>query len=120
MKTFKDLVFKEHYLSKSAKDFSSPLKEQCLNAKQAVMDFPNGYGISVLQLVILGWQKFPIITGNVLRLCDGCEALELSVGATCTKPLLYAVLFFCVLAINKFINYEIRLNNKQSSKARRS
>jgi len=27
---------------------------------------------------------------NGLRLCDGCEALELSVGATCTKPLLYA------------------------------
>ena len=48
MKTFKDLIFKEHYLSKSAKDFPSPLKEQCLNAKQAVMDFPNGYGISVL------------------------------------------------------------------------
>jgi hypothetical protein len=37
------------------------------------------------------------ISYNVLRLCDGCEALELSVGATCTKPLLYAVLFFlCV------------------------
>ena len=34
------------------------------------------------------------ITDNVLRLCDGCEALGLSVGATCTKPLLYAVLFF--------------------------
>lgn len=38
-----------------------------------------------------------LIKHNGLRLCDGCEALELSVGATCTKPLLYAVLFFlCV------------------------
>lgn len=41
--------------------------------------------------------KYIKFISNVLRLCDGCEALELSVGATCTKPLLYAVLFFlCV------------------------
>ena len=31
------------------------------------------------------------IAGNGLRLCDGCEALDLSVGATCTKPLLGVV-----------------------------
>jgi len=29
---------------------------------------------------------------NVLRLCDGCEALGFSVWATCTKPLLAAAL----------------------------
>lgn len=40
--------------------------------------------------------KYIKFISNVLRLCDGCEALELSVGATCTKPLLYAVLFFFV------------------------
>ena len=30
------------------------------------------------------------MAANGLRLCDGCEALELSVGAACTKPLLAA------------------------------
>jgi len=36
------------------------------------------------------------ITGNVLRLGDGYEALALCGGVACAKPLLYAVLFFFV------------------------
>ena len=51
----------------------------------------------------MNWQLVECsvsIATNVLRLCDGCEALEFSVGATCTKPLLYAVLFFCAWANN--------------------
>ena len=48
--------------------------------------------MDIQKFLFTGWC--PKMAHNVLRLCDGCEALELSVGATCTKPLLYAVLFF--------------------------
>ena len=44
MKTFKDLEFKPHYLSK----YNSSLHEMYKNTKQAILTFPNGYGVSVL------------------------------------------------------------------------
>lgn len=42
MKTFKDLVFKEHPISKEG------IGDRFKNHKMAEMDFPNGYGISVI------------------------------------------------------------------------
>jgi len=32
----------------------------------------------------------------------------------CQTDVIRCIVFFCAWAINKFINYEIRLNNKQS------
>ena len=56
MKTFEDLKFEEHELVKAGRTFLL-LHPECkedsymngmLNAKSAVLDFPNGYGVSVL------------------------------------------------------------------------
>lgn len=49
LKQFKDLVFKQHELAKDALFFSSPIREEYMNARHAVMQFDNGYGISVLK-----------------------------------------------------------------------
>ena len=60
------------------------------------LSFPNGFEKTEVR-----WEKIKIkLAPNVLWLCDGCEALDLSVGATCTKPLLYAVLFFLCVGNN--------------------
>ena len=55
MKTFDDLIFQEHELAISAKrviERDPSLKDgylgKLLNAKHAVINFDNGYGISVL------------------------------------------------------------------------
>ena len=48
MKTFKDLEFKPHKLSVGAENLPETIQESYLNAKQAVMEFENGYGVSVL------------------------------------------------------------------------
>lgn len=48
MKTFKDLIFKEYPISKEAEKFPLSIRKKYLNAKQAVIEFPNGYGVSVL------------------------------------------------------------------------
>lgn len=68
LKTFEDLVFQKHAIAIEAeeclkKDKSllplSLYKKAC-NAKQAVMDFPNGYGISVVfrRNVLLKWYRY--------------------------------------------------------------
>ena len=49
VKTFTDLVFNPHSLSKDARHLPSPLREEYMEAKQAVMQFKNGYGISVIK-----------------------------------------------------------------------
>lgn len=48
MKEFKDLIFEPHGLSKNAHLLPYPLNEKYGNAKQAIMNFENGYGVSVL------------------------------------------------------------------------
>ena len=49
VKTFTDLVFNPHALSKEARHLPSPLREEYMEAKHAVMRFDNGYGISVVK-----------------------------------------------------------------------
>ena len=56
MKTFKDLKFEEHRLVKEVRAFlllhperkGDSFMNGMLNAKSAVLYFPNGYGVSVL------------------------------------------------------------------------
>lgn len=53
MKTFDDLVFEPHPIKLNfdriyAGESVDPSLEEMYNARWAVMDFPNGYGISVL------------------------------------------------------------------------
>ena len=49
VKTFKDLDFKPHSLAKYADKYNYPfINEQYSKAKQAIMYFENGYGVSVL------------------------------------------------------------------------
>ena len=47
LKTFKDLIFEEHQLSKKLKQSGTYLNN-FIGCTQAVLDFPNGYGISVI------------------------------------------------------------------------
>lgn len=49
VKTFTDLVFNPHAFSKEARHLPSPLREEYMEAKHAVMRFDNGYGISVVK-----------------------------------------------------------------------
>lgn len=49
IKTFEDLVFNPHAISKEARYLPSPLCEEYTEAKHAVMQFDNGYGISVVK-----------------------------------------------------------------------
>ena len=48
MKEFKDLIFKPHIVTKEADKFPYPLNEKYGNAKHAIMNFENGYGVSVI------------------------------------------------------------------------
>ncbi len=48
VKTFKDLDFKPHSLTKYADKYNYSFNEQYSKAKQAIMYFENGYGVSVL------------------------------------------------------------------------
>jgi hypothetical protein len=47
LKQFKDLVFKQHEMTKNAFLLPSSIREEYMNAKHAKMQFENGYGISV-------------------------------------------------------------------------
>ena len=49
LKQFKDLVFKQHEMTKNAFLLPSSIREEYMNAKHAKMQFENGYGISVLK-----------------------------------------------------------------------
>ena len=49
LKQFKDLVFKQHEMTKDAFLLPSSIREEYMNAKHAKMQFENGYGISVLK-----------------------------------------------------------------------
>ena len=49
LKQFKDLLFKQHEMAKDAFLLSSPIREEYMNAKHAIMQFENGYGVSVLK-----------------------------------------------------------------------
>ena len=49
LKQFKDLVFKQHEMTKDAFLLPSPIRKEYMNAKHAKMQFENGYGISVLK-----------------------------------------------------------------------
>ena len=49
VKTFTDLVFNPHAFSKEARHLPSPLREEYMEAKHAVMRFDNGYGTSVVK-----------------------------------------------------------------------
>lgn len=48
MKTFNDLQFEAHPISIGADKLPFSLRKDYENAKQATMDFDNGYGVSVL------------------------------------------------------------------------
>src|SRR5574344_2639288 len=56
MKTFEDLKFEEQELVKAGRTFlllhperkDDSVVNEMLNAKRAILDFPNGYGVSVL------------------------------------------------------------------------
>lgn len=48
IKTFKDLQFQPHKLLRGAGSLPPYLREQYQNARQAIMDFDNGYGVSVI------------------------------------------------------------------------
>jgi len=48
VKTFKDLDFKPHSFTKYADKYNYSFNEQYSKAKQAIMYFENGYGVSVL------------------------------------------------------------------------
>lgn len=49
LKQFKDLVFKQHEMTKDAFLLPSSTRGVYMNAKHAKMQFENGYGISVLK-----------------------------------------------------------------------
>lgn len=49
LKQFKDLLFKQHEMAKDAFLLPSPIREEYMNAKHAIMQFENGYGVSVLK-----------------------------------------------------------------------
>lgn len=51
LKQFKDLVFKQHEMTKDAFLLPSSIREEYMNAKHAKMQFENGYGISVLKVL---------------------------------------------------------------------
>lgn len=53
VKTFTDLVFNPHALSKEARYLPSPLREEYMEAKHAVMRFDNGYGIDTYEVAVL-------------------------------------------------------------------
>ncbi len=64
LKQFKDLVFKQHEMTKDAFLLPSPIRKEYMNAKHAKMQFENGYGISVLKtptVLILMRLQFLII-----------------------------------------------------------
>lgn len=67
MKTFKDLEFKPHHLRRLAKE----------GMKQAIMFFPNGYGVSVLY----GWRFYS----------NGVDTYELAVLRQCENGKDYLV-----------------------------
>ena len=48
LKQFKDLVFKQHEMTKNAFLLPSSIREEYMNAKHAKMQFENGYGILIL------------------------------------------------------------------------
>lgn len=48
MKTFEDLHFEPHPISKGAEKLPKNIQSDYANAKHAVMDFENGYGVSVI------------------------------------------------------------------------
>lgn len=49
IKTFEDLVFKPHSVSKEACNLPASICKEWMEAKHAVMRFDNGYGISVVK-----------------------------------------------------------------------
>jgi hypothetical protein len=49
IKTFEDLVFKPHSVSKEACNLPASIRKEWVEAKHAVMRFDNGYGISVVK-----------------------------------------------------------------------
>lgn len=49
IKTFEDLVFKPHSVSKEACNLPASIRKEWMEAKHAVMRFDNGYGISVVK-----------------------------------------------------------------------
>lgn len=49
IKTFEDLVFKPHSVSKEACNLPASIRKERMEAKHAVMRFDNGYGISVVK-----------------------------------------------------------------------
>lgn len=71
------MVFNPHSLSKDARHLPSPLREEYMEAKQAVMQFKNGYGISVIK----GTVFYPngIDTYEVAVLKDGAICYDTSI-----------------------------------------
>lgn len=49
IKTFEDLVFNPHSVSKEACNLPVSIRKEWMEAKHAVMRFDNGYGISVVK-----------------------------------------------------------------------
>lgn len=49
IKTFEDLVFNPHSVSKEACNLPASIRKEWMEAKHAVMRFDNGYGISVVK-----------------------------------------------------------------------
>lgn len=48
MKTFKDLKFSQHSMSKVANTLPLSMRRRYTNLKQATLEFENGYGVSVV------------------------------------------------------------------------
>ena len=48
MKTFKDLIFEKHMISKGIERLPFAMRQRWANAKQATLTFDNGYGVSIV------------------------------------------------------------------------